>query len=83
MIDKVEEFVLKHIQKKGKIPADIDIYSFNYIDTGYIDSMGIIKFIVMIESEFNISISEEDIESPDFRTIGGIIKIIKKKIEAS
>lgn len=75
----IEEFILKYLSKKGKLPQDIDVDKFNYIDTGYIDSMGIIKFVVELEQKFGIEISEEDIISNDFRTIGGLCKIIKGK----
>lgn len=80
MSDKIKNFVLKAISKKNKLPADIDLDAFNYIDTGYIDSMALITFTVELESEFDIELSDDDMLSTDFKTIGGLVSIIKKKM---
>ncbi|MDM8564770.1 phosphopantetheine-binding protein [Candidatus Halobeggiatoa sp. HSG11] len=80
MSEKIRNFVISAIEKKGKLPKDCDIDSFNYIDSGYVDSMGIIKFMISIEAEFNIELTESNMESPEFKTIGGLVGIIKNKI---
>ena len=80
MKDSIRDFVLRLIGKKAKLPQQVDVESFNYIDSGYVDSMGIIKFVVDIESEFDIELSEADIESPEFRTVGGLVFLITKKM---
>jgi len=72
--------VIHTIEKKGKLPNNCEIDSFNYIDSGYVDSMGIIKFVLNIEAEFEIELTESDMESPEFKTIGGLVNIIRKKI---
>jgi len=48
MKDSVREFVLASIGRKAKLPTDVDIETFNYIDSGYVDSIEIIKFVVDI-----------------------------------
>lgn len=78
--DSIRQFIVRLIEKKAKLPPEIDVDSYNYIDTGYVDSLGIIKFVVDIESEFNIEISDVDIESSDFRTIGGLVSIVNRNI---
>lgn len=80
MTDSITQFVIGLIEKKGKLPQNEDILAFNYIDSGYVDSIGIIKFVVEIEAKYEIEITEADIESNEFRTIGGLISIINKKI---
>lgn len=82
MTDSIRQFVIKSIEKKSKLPKDIDIDTFNYIDSGYVDSLGIIKFVVDIESTYDIEILDSDIESADFRTVGGLISIITRKLAA-
>jgi len=77
--EEIKNFIIKYIEKKGKLPKNTDFATFNYIETGYIDSIGIIKFIVEIEQKFNIQISEDDIMSEKFKTIKGLINIIKTK----
>ena len=76
----IKEFIINYIEKKGKLPEGINLDEFNYIETGYVDSIGIMKFIVEIEKEFDIEISDDDMISPEFKTIGGLIGIIKGKV---
>jgi acyl carrier protein len=76
----INEFIVSLIEKKGKLPNKYNIEDFDYIESGYIDSIGLIKFIVDIERKFDISISETDMEDPKFRTIGGLVKIIHHKL---
>jgi len=79
--EKIKQFIVKYLSKKGKLPKDINIDEFNYIDTGYVDSMGLLKFVVELEQEFDIQISDDDIMSPGFKIIGGLISLINKKFE--
>ncbi|MEI8129297.1 MAG: acyl carrier protein, partial [bacterium] len=77
--EEIKDFILKYISKKGKLPKDIDVDKFNYIDTGYIDSMGLIKFVVELEQKFDVQITDDDMILPEFRTIGGLVESIKRK----
>lgn len=79
MQDNITEFIIKLIEKKGKLPENGDINTFNYIDSGYIDSIAIIKFAVELESKFNIEITDDDIISKEFKTVGGLVSLIKRK----
>lgn len=79
MAEKIQEFIIKYLSKKGKLPKNINIEEFNYIDTGYVDSMGLLKFVVELEQEFDVEISDNDIILPEFKTIGGLVKIIEDK----
>lgn len=57
------------------------ILQYRYLDVGHIDSFGIINFILTIEDEFGISLTPEDTESDEFRSIEGLIKIITKRLK--
>lgn len=78
----VKEFVTEYIQREYTVPEDIDILTLNYIEAGYIDSMGYIQFISTIEDEFDIEFEVEDIENPDMRIVGKLIDFINSKINA-
>jgi acyl carrier protein len=80
MKDSVREYVLAAVGRKAKLPADVDVETFNYIDSGYVDSIEIIKFVVDIEAKFNVEISDADLGSPEFRTVGGLVAIINRKM---
>ena len=78
-MDTVKDFVLDYIQREYSLPNDVDVLEFNYIDSGYVDSMGLIQFIATLEDEFNISFDDDDMESEDIKVIGKLIEMIHKK----
>lgn len=78
----VKEFVTEYIQREYTVPEDKDIMTLNYIEEGYIDSMGFIQFISTIEDEFGIEFEVEDIENPDMRIVGKLVEIINSKLDA-
>ena len=77
---KVYDFVMEQLQKKYEIKNTEDIENFNYVESGYIDSMGIIQFIVAIEDEFSIEFTDEELSEPEFKTVGGVVRMIEKKL---
>lgn len=76
----VSECVINLLQKKYELKETENLDEFNYVESGYIDSIGIIQFIAELESEFSIEFTDDEISSPEFKTVGGIIKIIEKKL---
>jgi acyl carrier protein len=78
MQDSIRTFVLALLEKKSRLPKGFDDAS-DFIKTGIVDSVGIIKFILEIESRFDIEISEADIESDEFRTVRGLVAMIDLK----
>ena len=78
----VKEFVTEYIQREYTVPENKDIMTLNFIEEGYIDSMGYIQFISTIEDEFGIEFDVEDIENPDLRIVGKLIEFINKKLNS-
>ena len=82
-MDNVKNFIVDYIQREYTIPDNVDIMSLNYIDEGYIDSMGFIQFIATIEDEFNIEFSVDEMNRPDIKVVGSLVDLIVRKIESS
>lgn len=76
----IKEFVTEYIQREYTVPEDVDIMTLNYIEAGYIDSMGFIQFVSTIEDEFDIEFEVEDIENPDMKIVGKLIDFISTKV---
>lgn len=76
----IKEFVTEYIQREYTVPEDVDIMTLNYIEAGYIDSMGFIQFISTIEDEFDIEFEVEDIENPVMKIVGKLIDFISAKV---
>lgn len=78
---EIETFILEYIEAEYSLPADIDGHDLNYAEEGYIDSMGMIQFVVALEDEFQITFTEEELNSPEFKVVGSLADLIQKKME--
>lgn len=79
----VRQVVHAYVQKKDRLPAAFDPDTFDYLDQGYVDSIGVIQFMGLLEERFGISFEDADLESPEFRTIGGLVRMVLRKAGAA
>ena len=79
-MENVKDFIVDYIQREYTIPDDIDIMSLNYVEEGYIDSLGLIQFIAVVEDEYGIAFTDEDLASSDIKIVGKIIDLIVTKM---
>lgn len=77
----VEQFVMNALQKKYSLDRSVDLENFNYVENGYVDSLGIVLFVTELEEHFHIEFSDEELMSPSFQTIGGLIRMIESKVQ--
>ena len=80
MREDILKYVLDIIQKKYSLEEGIDVESFNYVTSGFVDSMGLIQFIFEIEEKYDIEFTDDEIEDESFCTIGGLVDVISRKI---
>lgn len=78
----VKEAVLSFIDSNNRVPGNTEEerLSCSYLDTGIIDSMGIVLMITEFEERFGILFDAEELQSHEFQTIGGLIGIIERKL---
>jgi len=75
----IENFLWNYLNNVKPLEISKEEFlNYRYLDN-HLDSFGIIQFIMAIENEFEITLLPEDTESEEFRTIQGLIKIIKSK----
>lgn len=74
-MSEVETFVIDHLKRRGGQNMS---RAFNYVDSGLIDSLGVMRFVSEIEETFDIELRDEDILSDEFRTLGGVIEIVEQ-----
>lgn len=77
----VKAFVTEYIQREYTIPQDIDILTLNYVESGYVDSLGLIQFITTIEDEFSIEFTDEELDSTEIKVVGKLIEMIENKMD--
>ena len=58
----------------------MDIMNLNYVEEGYVDSMGLIQFIAIVEDEFGIAFTDEDLANPDIKVVGRLIEMVERKV---
>lgn len=78
---KIKEFIVDYIQREYTVPEGIDIMNLNYVEEGYIDSLGLFQFIAVIEDEFDIVFTEEDLASSDIKIVGKIVNLVAEKMK--
>ena len=79
-MSEVREFIIDRLQREYSFKDGVDIDRINYIDEGYMDSLGLLQFIGEIEDEFGIIFSDEEMESQSFRIVGELISLVKSKM---
>ncbi|OQB49335.1 MAG: acyl carrier protein [bacterium ADurb.Bin157] len=80
MQNNVTEFICEMLEKKVLLPKEKNLDKYRYLENGHLDSLSLVKFIYMTEDKFDIEFSAEDTQSDEFRTIGGLVKMITDKI---
>ena len=81
-MEEIKEFIVDYIQREYTLPADMDVMELNYIESGYIDSLGFVQFVALIEEEFDIVFSDEELDSPDMKVVGNVVPLIDRKRNA-
>jgi len=80
---EILDFVLKEIEKRGPLPGKEpeENLSYRFFDHGHIDSFGIVVFVTKIEDHFGVSLGPEELQSEEFRTVGGVVNIVHRLIK--
>jgi acyl carrier protein len=77
----VKEFIERSFQyRKGTNTISKEE---SLLDSGLIDSAGILEVVNFIESQFSIGVLDEDIVPENFETIGHIVAFIQAKQKGS
>ena len=67
-----EEFALD-------VPAEQLTQDLDLIDTGIVDSLGVLKLIAFLEGEYDLTITPDELDADLYRTIGQIEAMINSK----
>ena len=78
-MENVKEFIVEYIEREYSIPDGTDLDTFTFMEEGYIDSMGLIQFIAVLEDEFGIEFSDEELSGEEIKIVGKLAKLIEDK----
>ena len=76
----IQKEIIKHFSQKDlpSFPSQRELLKYDYIKSGLLDSVQVIDLIGFLEDTFTIRLTDDDLQSERFRTIGGVIEIVKK-----
>jgi len=74
--NKIEEFFIE----RGNVleNSDNEKFSIDYLAMGILDSLGLVELISFIENTLDVTFSQDDLESKEFRTINGLANIVQR-----
>jgi acyl carrier protein len=77
-----DTFLIEYFKTKSPQLNFDDPYvlTTDFIQTGILDSLGVLELIEAVEAQYSIAFSTEDLENPTFKTIEGLRQIISEKI---
>ncbi len=74
--DQIRAFVLeKFPQAKKKNLRDSD----KLLESGIVDSLGILDLVAFLESDFQVHISDEELLPENFQTVEAIAQFVERK----
>lgn len=78
--DQIEAFV----RRTGQVAPDDPQFSqtVELFDAGYLDSLGVVRLILFIESAFNVVLGDEALLDLRFTTIAGIGELVSEQLAA-
>lgn len=74
--NKVKTYIIKEINRK-KGNEDVG-NNLNLIESGIIDSLGLIRLIEYLEDTFSVKIPDEEVLAENFESISAIVELITK-----
>jgi len=74
--DRIREFVMKQFplaRKKGVHADD------KWLESGLLDSLGILDLVHFLEGEFSIQVSDEDLLPENFQSLAAVCSFVHQK----
>lgn len=75
--DQIRDYIVKEFMP-GNNPEEITP-ELNLVETGIIDSLGILKLVAFLERTSKLTVNAEELELDRFKTINSIYELIAHK----
>ncbi len=74
---KIREFIINNLYYAEDNPiADED----SFLDTGVVDSMGVMELVAFIQAEFGVEVAQHEIVVENFDSICKLANFVRKKL---
>ena len=74
--DRIRDFVVKQFplaRKNGVKPSD------KWLETGLLDSLGILDLVHFLEQEFGVLVSDEELMPENFQSLNAVAAFVRSK----
>lgn len=78
--DKIKEFIVEEFMPD--VPASELESDFDLLTGGVVDSLGLLKVVAWLETEFGIVVDESELGPESFRTVAAINEFIDQAPES-
>ena len=81
-IEKIEKKIIEILEKRGPIiKKNNKNNDYDFIKNGHVDSVGFVKFILELETNFKIDIPNRLFYSKKISSVKGLANIIKRLLK--
>jgi acyl carrier protein len=74
----IQDYIRQQFPAANNKPLDADI---SLIHSGIIDSLGVLEIVTFIEQRFGVTLSDEEMVSDHFDSIGSLARLVFEKIQ--
>ncbi len=78
---EVEEFVLEYLSNSSDLSEVEHSETLNFVDSGMLDSFGILSMIMDVESRFSIKLTAESLMQQEAKTVAGFASLVVDQME--
>jgi acyl carrier protein len=80
----IQSFIVARLEENSPLPGDSEEskFAYDYLDQGHIDSFGIMQLILSVEEHFDVRLGQEDLQSDEIRTVGGLAEVVARHVRA-
>ena len=84
-MSEVQDTVLRFFGERAPLHGDTvaDQLQVAYLDEGLVDSIAIVELVAELEDTYGIRFAPADLQSVEFRTIGGLVATVERLRAAS
>lgn len=76
---KLHEFIIKNLYYAEDNPITEDD---SFLETGVVDSMGVMELVAFVQSEFGVEVSQQEIVVENFDSIRKLADFVRRKLPA-
>ena len=63
---------------RNKLQVNVESMDTDLLDTGLLDSLGLVELIVLLESDFGVRVAMDDLDPEHFQSVNRIATLVRR-----